>query len=96
MNGTFILEDAKILNLVPQTSQDKKTGNTINWFEVVAMQGANINTITCDQSVYSDLVVGEEYSLVLSVQEVLKASGDKVYKNHKFKIIDYIPFQSEN
>lgn len=95
MNATLILEDAKILNLVPQTTTDKK-GNTINWFEVVAMQEANINTITCDKTVFSDLVVGEEYSLVLSVQEVLKASGDKVYKSHKFKIIDYIPFQSEN
>ena len=92
MNATVVYERVKILNLVPRESDD----HTIHWFEVVTMQGSDINTLNCDKLVFSDLVVGEEYSLVLSIQEVVKASGNKAFKTHKFKITDYIPFQSEN
>ena len=91
MNLTAIYDNVKILNLEEKSSQD----NSIHWYEAVTMQGTNINTVVVDKAVAPALEVGQDYSLILAVTEQLKVSGDRAYKAHKFKIVDYIPY-SEN
>lgn len=84
MNGTVIIENAKVLNIVERVSDD----NQIHWTELVTMQDSDINTITIDQETAKILEKDNTYDLVMRISEIIKSSRNgQAYKANKFKII---------
>ena len=49
MQGTVIIENAKVLNLVEKTSETKE-GKPIVWYEIVFMCGSDVNTVTINKN----------------------------------------------
>ena len=84
MNIECVVQNCKILNIEDKSSQDGK----INWTEVVFLQGTNCNTVTIDKKVKNNIIIGEEYDLLLIVTENVRASNNVAYKVNKFKCLD--------
>ena len=86
MNIECVVQNCKILNVEDKHSQDGR----INWSEVLFLQGTNCNTVTIDKKVKDSLILGEEYDLLISVTENVRASNNVAYKVNKFKCINAI------
>lgn len=86
MNGLVMIQNARILNIVEKSNEDK----TINWIECVFMKDSDVNTVTINRNVSDKLSIDEVYDLLMQITENIKASKDgHAYKQHKFKIVDY-------
>ena len=84
MNAVVLIENVKILKIVAKESEDK----SIRWNELVFMQESDINTVVVKPEIAEQLEVNNEYDLVMTITEQLKAtSNGHAYKNHKFKVI---------
>lgn len=86
MQGTVIIENAKVLNLVEKTAQSND-GKPITWYEIVFMTGSDVNTITINKNLYEELEIDNVYDLLMEITETLRAYKDRSFKNHKFRIV---------
>lgn len=87
MNGLAVIQNAKILNIVEKSNDNKE--NPINWVECVFMKDSDVNTVTINRNVADTLSVDDVYDLLIQITELIKASKDgHTYKQHKFKIVD--------
>ena len=83
MNIKTVFENVKVLNVVDKSNND----GSINWTEVVTMQGSDINSINCLPEVAHSLEIDGTYDFLLDITETLKSTGNgRAYKAHKFKI----------
>ena len=89
MNIECVVQNCKVLNVEDKQSDDGK----IKWSEMVFLQGCNCNTVTVDKNVKESLIIGEEYDLLFTVIENVRASNNVAYKAHKFKCINAIEVQ---
>ena len=88
MKIDVVIPKVKILNIEKKTSYD----GSINWTELVILQGSNSNTVNCDNKFAEQLKVGSVLDLVLNISEVPKAykNGNGAYIETKFKVVGYV------
>ena len=84
MNIEFIAPKCKLLNVEKKSSLDGK----INWTEIIILQGANSNKVTCDNKLGDVIKVGSVYDFVVEASEQPKAykNGGGAYIENKFKV----------
>ena len=87
-----VLTDCQIVNCEDKKFTNKETNESINWSEVVFVQGTNVNTMNIKPDIASKLVFGSRVDLVVSVTEQFKKGG---IKTQKFKVVDFeeVPFK---
>lgn len=83
MNIEFVAPKCKLLNVEQKTNKD----GSLTWYEIIILQGANSNSMTCEKKTAESLKVGSVYDLIISVSEQPKAyrNGNGAYIENKFK-----------
>lgn len=86
MKIDFIAPKCKLLNIERKSSSD----GSINWTEVIILQGSNSNTVTCDSKLADTLKVGGVYDFIIRSDEQPKAykNGNGAYIENKFKVMN--------
>ena len=84
MKIDVVIPKAKLLNIEKKASYD----GSINWTELVLLQGTYCNTVNCDNRFSETLKVGQVYDFIMNVSEVPKAykNGQGAYIETKFKV----------
>lgn len=91
MNAQVIIENVKILNVVEKSN----TEGNIKWFELVFMQGSDINTVVVDKSVAGLIQTDENFDLQMQITEVIKTTrGGQAYKSNKFKVTGFFEVET--
>lgn len=72
----------KCVVLNKQVNAADPSKNMPEWYQVLFMQGMNTNCITCDKETFAKLELQKEYTLELTVSEVVQNK----YVQSKFKI----------
>lgn len=86
MNAKCMIENVKVLNVV----EKENTEGNIKWFELVFMQGSDINTVTVDKTIAPQIESDNFYHLELTITEQIKTTrGGLAYKSNKFKITNF-------
>lgn len=77
----LVMVHATVYKVKQNEMQDRQTGQTINWYQVILDQGDDVGTFTCSENVYLNARRGAECDLYAEFDD----------QNKRFKVVDIVP-----